>query len=120
MGACTSKGAETAQGNLPEHVPSIIARQEALQKRVGFSLEVQVAHFTPSSFPMLPTINKRTSRLCEESWARILENESEDDNNGKVSGMTMFYDEFYRRLEVFDTKGQYEAILVRSEGWRHS
>lgn len=37
-----------------------------------FLLVVMVAHYTPSSFPMIPMINAASSKLCQESWDRIV------------------------------------------------
>eukprot|EP00607_Mallomonas_marina_P008568 CAMPEP_0182418242 /NCGR_PEP_ID=MMETSP1167-20130531/2733_1 /TAXON_ID=2988 /ORGANISM="Mallomonas Sp, Strain CCMP3275" /LENGTH=270 /DNA_ID=CAMNT_0024592373 /DNA_START=255 /DNA_END=1067 /DNA_ORIENTATION=+ len=77
-------------------------------------MEVAVAHFTPSSFPLLPTVNKHSTKLCADSWESILSGGYEEDADGnRTSGMTRFYNEFYERLEVFDSSGKFEAVLSR-------
>lgn len=77
-------------------------------------LDVQVAHFTPSTFPLLPIINRNTDRLLETSWHQLLENGNEMDEYGtEVSGVTLFYNEFYDRLDRVDSNGVFEAVLSR-------
>lgn len=75
-----------------------------------------VAHFTPSSFPMIPTVNAQASQLCTESWAKIVGHVVVNDDGCQISGMTAFYNEFYQRLQMFDTSGKFDAVLSRHSG----
>jgi hemoglobin-like flavoprotein len=75
-----------------------------------------VAHFTPSSFPMIPTVNAQASQLCTESWSKIVGHIVVTDDGCQVSGMTAFYNEFYERLQMFDTSGKFDAVLSRHSG----
>jgi len=84
----------------------IIKLQSELSKKISIPLEIQVAHYTPSIFPLVPIINKKTIKLCADSWSEIV-SRNEDD----VSGITMFYTEFYNRLEKVDENKKIESIL---------
>lgn len=112
MGARSSKAREEKAVPVAR-TDTVVQMQDDIQTGISLPLEVQVAHFTPSSFPLVPIISARTSSLCEDSWSKIVANEIEDQYGGKISGMTVFYDEFYHRLEQFDSKGQFEAVLSR-------
>jgi hemoglobin-like flavoprotein len=75
-----------------------------------------VAHFTPSSFPLIPTVNAQASQLCTESWSKIVGHIVMTDDGRQISGMTAFYNEFYERLQMFDTSGKFDAVLSRHSG----
>jgi hemoglobin-like flavoprotein len=75
-----------------------------------------VAHFTPSSFPIIPTVNAQSSLLCTESWAKIVAQSVKVDEHSQISGMTAFYNEFYERLQMFDSSGKFDAVLSRHSG----
>ena len=74
----------------------------------GVPLDVQVAHYTPSMFPLVPVINPEINAICAESWKKIVNKKEivKDDqgmNTGAVmAGITMFYNDFYTRLEEVD------------------
>ena len=90
------------------------AKRRAVEVRaVRVPPEVQVAHFMPTSFPLLPVVSERFSSLAAESWRLLAETEVVDENGVKISGLTAFYTEFYRRLAAVDTKGRFESILVK-------
>ena len=73
-----------------------------------------VAHFTPSSFPMIPIISGTGTDVCRASWVTIMKSDVPDEFGGPpVSGMTAFYNEFYERLEAFDSSGKFDAVLSR-------
>lgn len=72
-------------------------------------IDVYVAHYTPSSFPLIPIVTATTMRLCRESWARILAPVEKD--GVSVSGVTIFYTEFYDTLSVFDKMGKFDAVF---------
>lgn len=75
-----------------------------------------VAHFTPSSFPLIPTVNAQSSLLCTTSWAKIVSRCVQVDRHCTISGMTAFYNEFYERLQMFDSSGKFDAVLSRHSG----
>lgn len=113
MGNCAGRDAKY-EGF--QSTTDVLNGQHRLQKQISFPLEVQVAHYMPSSFPLLPTIDARSCGLCRESWERILKGDASQktsDGEPSMSSLAVFYDEFYSRLEMFDTKGQFEAILSR-------
>ena len=90
------------------------AKRRAVEVRaVRVPPEVQVAHFMPTSFPLLPVVSERFSSLAAESWRLLAETEVVDEHGAKISGLTAFYTEFYRRLAAVDTKGHFESILVK-------
>ncbi|CAM9454149.1 unnamed protein product, partial [Ectocarpus fasciculatus] len=72
-----------------------------------------VAHYTPSSFPMIPLINKNTSKILKDSWQTIV-NKNSIENGNSTSGITLFYNEFYERLAILDTSGQFETVLTNN------
>jgi hemoglobin-like flavoprotein len=88
-------------------------RMDHLQRITSIPIEVAVAHFTPSNFPLMPVINKKTSGICGESWKIIMSNETKDEFGGSISGIASFYNDFYERLELFDSSGRFEAVLTR-------
>ena len=73
------------------------------------SHETAVSHYTPSFFPLIPVVNKNTMKLCQESWKLIIKDEVKD--GFTLSGITLFYTEFYDLLEKFDSSGRFEAVL---------
>eukprot|EP01041_Mallomonas_annulata_P003032 gene3032-5945_t len=76
-------------------------------------VEILVAHFTPSTFPLYPIISKKTTDLCRESWEKIRTADYTDENGTVTSGITMFYNAFYERLEQLDADKNFEAVLMR-------
>ena len=73
-------------------------------------LSIHVAHFTPSSFPLLPLISPKSNQLCKDSWRKIA---SFQQSEG-MSGFTRFYDEFYNRLDKVDFSGEFDGVLSRN------
>lgn len=84
--------------------------QKKLDAVYDIPIELLVAHFTPSSFPVIPVINKATAKTCGDSWRIIVNSTAE---GSQTSGITAFYNLFYDRLEIFDTEGRFEAVLSR-------
>ncbi|CAM9258321.1 unnamed protein product, partial [Ectocarpus fasciculatus] len=72
-----------------------------------------VAHYTPSSFPLIPLINKNTSKILKDSWQQLVK-KNVIENGISTSGITVFYNEFYERLRILDTSGRFEAVLTRN------
>lgn len=78
------------------------------------SAEVQYAHYTPSTFPLVPQLKPEYLPLCRKSWQVIVSTREKHPEYGTdVHGITAFYNEFYERLAKVDTKGLYENILVK-------
>ena len=90
--------------------------QLLLQTKISIPLQVMVAHFTPSSFPLIPTVNEQSSLLCTQSWGMIVAQVIKVDDYSQISGMTAFYNEFYERLKMFDSSGKFDAVLSRHSG----
>jgi hemoglobin-like flavoprotein len=60
---------------------------------------------------LTPIVNKESTKLCADSWLKIVENCVV--KKVRKSGMTAFYNEFYDRLEEFDKMGEIDAVLSR-------
>jgi hypothetical protein len=60
-------------------------------KRVQIPLALKVAHYTPSSFPMVPIINKYTCKHLADSWDIVVKNDVQDQFGNSTSGITAFY-----------------------------
>ncbi len=88
---------------------AILNQQLEFEGEFQTSLEVQVAHYTPACFPLVPVVNKRIIDICAQSWKIIME--SVEVNGIMMSGMTVFYTEFYQTLEHFDKMGKFESVL---------
>jgi hemoglobin-like flavoprotein len=73
---------------------------------------VLVAHYTPPNFPMYPTISKEGTGKCIAAWKYIMETEVTNPETGvQTSGITVFYREFYDRLDLMDSSGRFDAVL---------
>lgn len=112
MGSCKSKA--YYQGETLGY-SEIIELQTKLDMETTIPLELQVAHYTPSTFPMDPVVNKQVYSLCDSSWKMILDAVVFDEEGREtgMSGVTAFYNEFYQRLDLVDSNGHFEAILSR-------
>ena len=76
----------------------VLKAQREMQRKIEIPLQVMVAHYTPSSFPVFPRIGSTTQHLCIESWKKLLSTDVPDPYGGPAkSGMTAFYTEFYDR-----------------------
>jgi hemoglobin-like flavoprotein len=91
-------------------------KQKAFEKKMTIPLAIQIAHFTPASFPLVPVINRQVNKLCTASWNTLVDQEFQGEGGTLVSGITIFYHEFYKRLAIFDSKGMFEAVLTRHSG----
>lgn len=77
-------------------------------------LEVQVAHFTPSTFPLIPVLKDTFLPLCRKSWQVIVQQrERHPEHDTEIHGITAFYNEFYERLAKIDNNGVYEKVLMK-------
>jgi hemoglobin-like flavoprotein len=77
------------------------------------SLIKQVSHFTPSSFPLIPHIDSHTTSRCRQSWEELLNKSYRNSYGIEVAAITVFYNEFYRRLYMFDGNGAFDTILTK-------
>lgn len=91
----------------------MIQLQHKFAREYEIPLEIQVAHFTPSSFPMVPIITPRSARICAETWKLICAAVKQEDGSTQ-SGITIFYNDFYERLAMFDSSGRFDAVLSRN------
>lgn len=89
----------------------IIRIQEKLAKKYSIPLEVQVAHYTPSIFPLVPIINSQINKLCMDSWKLICNNREKTDSGLELTGITLFYNDFYERLALVDENKKIESVL---------
>lgn len=87
--------------------------QDNFKSNCSIPIEILVAHFTPTSFPLFPVVSSDTCKSCQDSWNLIIGKECSDEFGNKTSGITGFYREFYDRLEVLDSGGRFEAVLGR-------
>ena len=75
MGTCiltSRKSIEDGDGDevddfKPVNTTDILVMQRSMERSQKIPLAIKVAHFTPSSFPMVPIVNKRTSAVCLSS-----------------------------------------------------
>jgi len=89
----------------------IIKIQERLGKKYSIPLEVQVAHYTPSIFPLVPIINTQINKLCIDSWKLICNKKEMTESGIELSGITLFYNDFYERLQLVDENKKIESVL---------
>ena len=71
-----------------------------------------MAHYTPCIFPIIPIINQKINELCSESWKKNCSNKEILESGFEVSGITLFYNDFYERLSIVDEGHKIEAVLV--------
>jgi len=98
-------------GEYMDEVQQLQKKFRAMRDRIP--MEVIVAHYTPHTFPLIPRIDTKTCKVCAESWGEITNAGNTDSFGVTTSGLTIFYTEFYERLDLVDTSGKFEAILSR-------
>ena len=89
----------------------IIKIQEKLGKKYAIPLDVQVAHYTPSIFPLVPIINETNNQICVDSWKLICNKKEITESGVELNGITLFYNDFYERLNNVDENKKIESIL---------
>jgi hemoglobin-like flavoprotein len=89
----------------------ILKIQERLGKKYAIPLDVQVAHYTPSIFPLVPIINPQINRLCVDSWKLICSRKELTESGVELTGITLFYNDFYERLKLVDENAKIESVL---------
>jgi hemoglobin-like flavoprotein len=88
--------------------------QQRLDQVATFPMQVMVAHYTPPNFPMYPIISKEGTEKCVISWKHIMDTEVTNPDTGvQTSGITVFYREFYDRLDLMDSSGRFDAVLSK-------
>jgi hemoglobin-like flavoprotein len=90
-------------------IPDVLNEQALFEEQYVKPLEIQVAHYTPASFPLVPHVTGKTMEICRRSWEKIIMPVQKEDQ--EVSGLIIFYTEFYDTLEVFDRTGKFESVL---------
>ena len=91
---------------------NVIDLQHKFSMKYAIPIELSVAHYTPSIFPIMPIINPKINELCSDSWKKICSNKEILESGFEVSGITLFYNDFYERLSVVDESHKIEAVLV--------
>lgn len=109
MGTCRSKAIKI-EGFASDK--ELIAFQARLDESFLIPMEVQVAHFTPSTFPLCPSINNKTAHICNETWRKITSMDEKDGAGGSMSGITVFYNNFYNRIDQVDTSGKMVSVFA--------
>ena len=82
------------------------------QQHLG--LHLQVAHFTPSSFPLMPIFTRKSNACCQDSWRKIITYQPSENLSQEHSGITRFYNEFYARLDAIDQNGEFDMVLTNN------
>lgn len=90
-------------------IPDVLNEQAVFEDQYVRPIEIQVAHYTPASFPIIPNVTSKTMEICRRSWEKIILPVMKEGQ--EVSGLTIFYTEFYDTLEVFDRTGKFESVL---------
>ena len=98
------------------HKTTDVGNIQKIFKKEVIPIELQVAHYTPSSFPMVPVVSKSFSGLMSSSWSQIVQQDEIDSSGNMTAGITAFYSDFYNRLDILDTSGRFEAVLNRNIG----
>ena len=91
---------------------NIIELQKQLSITYAIPIEISVAHYTPSIFPLIPIINPKINELCKNSWKIICSNKEILESGFEVTGITLFYNDFYERLKLVDENHKIEAVLT--------
>ena len=91
---------------------NIIELQKQLSITYAIPIEISVAHYTPSIFPLIPIINPKINELCKNSWKIICSNKEILGSGFEVTGITLFYNDFYERLKLVDENHKIEAVLT--------
>jgi hemoglobin-like flavoprotein len=95
-------------------IEDVMQTQDEFEDKYVSPIAIQVAHYTPASFPLTPVVTKSSLKLCQDSWVKVMA--PVEKNGVSVSGMTLFYTEFYDMLEVFDRMGKFESVLKQHSG----
>lgn len=110
MGASASVSSSSSSYELslfrPQYDSSLVDKSMAAA--------LQVAHYTPSTFPLKPILTNDRILRCRESWQWIMtQRVRQSTYDIDVHGITIFYNEFYDRLSTIDSQGLYESVLMK-------
>lgn len=84
------------------------------QTNNSLPLTLQIAHFTPSSFPLIPVFNINTIKICKKSWDILMKMTFKSSVTGlDTASITVFYNEFYKRLYLYDKSHEFERVLSK-------
>ena len=92
-----------------DSIANIHAKMKA---KYSVPLPIQVAHYTPTTFPLVPMISPETNQLCKDSWQLIIAKREETESGFELNGITLFYNDFYERLTVMDENKRIEGVLA--------
>ena len=112
MGIVSSNDSNSEQSKKKVVVSNINAYPASLQ-------DVEVAHYMPHTFPLIPIISKKCCHYCRQSWQDIINADVVDESGVRTSGITVFYNEFYQRLGLLDTNGHFEDIFSNACGGKN-
>ena len=70
---------------------------------------LEVAHYMPTSFPLITLFSSNIHRTCAESWKFIAECSEIDE----CDGISIFCCEFFERLSQHDSNGQFDDVFSR-------
>lgn len=73
---------------------------------------LKVAHFTPATFPAEPEMNVCHRLIISSTWKAILQASELDSNGISTTGLTVFSNEFFARLDHRDSEGFFSEILT--------
>ena len=65
----SSRDSSQQSGGTPNTAPKVIKKKTRKPPTI---LELEVAHYTPPSFPLMPIVTDEVMSVCRQSWARIL------------------------------------------------
>ena len=83
-----------------------------MKQKYAIPLPVQVAHYTPTIFPLVPMISPKLNHLCQASWQLIVAKREITETGMELNGITLFYNDFYERLSVMDENKKIEGVLA--------
>lgn len=97
-----------------KHRKKVFQKEIQLQTKLDIPFDVQVAHYTPSTFPIVPVVTSNTIQICKETWKKLISIDVVNHyDQTTMSGMTAFYNDFYDKLAILDNNGKFEAVLSR-------
>jgi len=106
-----NKPSNTTSKVVIDNEESIVNLQTKLENKYKIAEEVKVAHYTPSIFPLIPLINHNTCQICKKSWKIICDKKEMSESGLELTGITLFYNDFYDHLLTMDENVKIEAVL---------
>ena len=84
----TSKYKVAAEGAMDVTLLKEAEERARRVRAMRVPLELQVAHFMPTSFPLLPVVSDKATAIVAESWRTLADTEVVDEHGAKISGLT--------------------------------